>query len=121
MLGLFEKWALNRIFGPDRKKVKGNWRKANNEELRDFHAYQSITSVIKSGRMRWARHAARIKIHVLVDTPEETERVSPTSSWVYNTEIDLKTEWEVVKWIIMAQDMEHWRHPFTTVMSRKSA
>jgi hypothetical protein len=45
-----------RIFGPKRDEVKGEWRKLHNEELYDLYCSPNI----KSRRMRWAGHVARI-------------------------------------------------------------
>ena len=40
--------------------VKGEWRKLLNEELHNLPCSPSIVRVIKSRRMRWARHVARL-------------------------------------------------------------
>jgi hypothetical protein len=40
--------------------VTGGWRKLNNEELRDLYSSPSIIRTIKSRRMRWAGHVARV-------------------------------------------------------------
>jgi hypothetical protein len=52
--------VLRRIFGPKRDEVTGGWRKLNNEELRDLYSSPSIIRIIKSRRMRWAGHVARM-------------------------------------------------------------
>jgi hypothetical protein len=52
--------VLRRIFGPKRDEVTGEWRKLHNEELRDLHSSPSIIRIIKSIRIRWAGHVARI-------------------------------------------------------------
>jgi hypothetical protein len=52
--------VLRRIFGPKREKVVGGWRRLHNEELRNLYASTNIVRVIKSRRMRWASHVARI-------------------------------------------------------------
>jgi hypothetical protein len=57
---LQESWVLRRIFGPRRDEVTGEWRKLHNEELHDLYFSTSIIRVIKSRRMRWARHVARM-------------------------------------------------------------
>jgi hypothetical protein len=54
------KTVLRRIFGPKRDEVTGEWRKLHNEELRDLYSSQSIIRIIKSRRMRWAGHVARM-------------------------------------------------------------
>jgi hypothetical protein len=51
--------VLRRIFGPKRDEVTGAWRKLHNEELNDLYCSANIR-VIKSRRMRWAGHVARI-------------------------------------------------------------
>jgi hypothetical protein len=58
-LKVFENSVLRRIFGPKRDEVTGQWRKLHNEELHDLYCSPTIVRVIKSTRMRWARHVAR--------------------------------------------------------------
>jgi hypothetical protein len=53
-------WVLRRIFGPRRDEVTGEWRKLHNEELNDLYCLPNIVRAIKSRRMRWAGHVARI-------------------------------------------------------------
>jgi hypothetical protein len=57
-LRLFENRVLRKLFGPKRVEVTGEWRKLHNEELRDLCSSPSIIRIIKSRRMRWARHIA---------------------------------------------------------------
>jgi hypothetical protein len=59
-LRVFENWVLRRIFGPKRDEVTGEWSKLHNEELHDLYCSPTIVRVIKSRRMRWAEHVARI-------------------------------------------------------------
>jgi hypothetical protein len=59
-LRVFENRVLRRIFGPKRDKATGEWRKLHNEELNDLYCSPNIVRVIKSRRMRWAGHVARM-------------------------------------------------------------
>jgi len=73
-LRVFENRVL-RIFGPKRDEVRGEWRKLHNEELTDLYSSAIIVRVIKSRRMRWAGHVARMEdrrgiYRVLVGKPE---------------------------------------------------
>jgi hypothetical protein len=57
---VFENRVLRRIFGPKRDEVTGEWRKLHNEELRDLDSSPSIIRILKSRRLRWAGHVARM-------------------------------------------------------------
>jgi len=59
-LRVSENMVLRRIFVPRRDEVMGEWRKLHNEELNDMYSSPSIVRVIKSRRMRWAGHVARM-------------------------------------------------------------
>ena len=74
-LMLFENRVLRRIFGPKRDEVTGERRKLHNEELNDLYCSPNIFRVIKSRRMKWAGHIARmgerlVVYRVLVGKPE---------------------------------------------------
>jgi hypothetical protein len=49
-LRAFENRVLRRIFGPEREKMAGGWRRLNNEEFHNFYALPYIITVIKSRR-----------------------------------------------------------------------
>jgi hypothetical protein len=75
-LRVFESRFLRKIFGPKRDGVTGGWRKPHNDELHNLYSSPSIIRIIKSRRMRWAGHVARMgeKRNVymsLVGKPEE--------------------------------------------------
>jgi hypothetical protein len=73
-LRVFENRVLRRIFGPKREE-DGSWRKLHNDKLHSLYASLNFVRVIKSRRMRWAGHVARMGEgrgvdRVLVRTPE---------------------------------------------------
>jgi hypothetical protein len=59
-MGVFENRVLRRIFGPKRDEVTRVWIKFHNEELHDLYSSPTIVRVIKSRRMRWTEHVARM-------------------------------------------------------------
>jgi hypothetical protein len=70
--------VLRRIFGPKGDEVTGDWRKLLNEELHNLYSSPNIIRMIKSRRMRWAGHVARIgekrnAYGILVGKPEAPE------------------------------------------------
>ena len=74
-LRMFENMVLKRIFGPRRVEVTGEWRRLHNKELNDLYSSPNTVRVIKSRRMRWARHVVymgeeRGVYRVLVGKPE---------------------------------------------------
>ena len=74
-LRVFENRVFSIIFGLKRDEVTGDWRKLHNEELNDLYSSPNIVRVIKSRRMRFAGHVARMEegravYRVLVGKPE---------------------------------------------------
>jgi hypothetical protein len=59
-LRVFENRVLRRIFGPKRDEVTGEWRKLHSRELHNLYSSPDIIRQIKSRRMRWAGHMARM-------------------------------------------------------------
>jgi hypothetical protein len=92
---VFENRVLRRIFGPNRDEVTGEWRKLHNEELRDLYSSSSRIRILKSKRMRWAGHVARIvekrnAYRLLVGKPEGKRQLEiPRRRWVDNIRMDL--------------------------------
>ena len=58
---MLENRGLRRIFGPKRDEVTAEWRKLHNEELNDLYSSPNIVHMIKSRKMRWAEHVARME------------------------------------------------------------
>ena len=59
-LRVFGNRVLRRVFGPKKDEIIREWRKLHNEELSDLYSLPNIVRVVKSRRMRWAGHVARI-------------------------------------------------------------
>jgi hypothetical protein len=76
--------------------VKGNWGKLHNEKLHDLYSSPSVIRMIKSRRMRWAGHVARMgekrnAYRILVGKPEEKIPLGrPRRRWVDNIKMDVK-------------------------------
>jgi hypothetical protein len=93
---VFENRVLRRIFGPKRDEVTRGWRKLHNEELHNLYSSPSIIRVIKSRRMRWAGHVARMgerrnAYRILVVKPEGKRPLGrPRRRWVDNIKMDLR-------------------------------
>jgi hypothetical protein len=58
---VFDNRVLMRMFGPKRDEVAGEWRKLHNEELHILYSSPNIIRQIKSRKMRWAGHVARMR------------------------------------------------------------
>jgi hypothetical protein len=88
--------VLRRVFGPKRDKVTVEWRKLHNEELSDLYSLPHIMQVVKSRRMRWTGHVARMGegrgVHrVLVGKPDGKRPLGrPRSRWEDNIKMDLQ-------------------------------
>jgi len=72
---MFENRVLRRIFWPKTNEVRGEWRKLHKEELNVLHSSPNNVWVIKSRRIRWTEHVARMGegrggYRVLVGKPE---------------------------------------------------
>jgi len=109
---------------PRRDEVTGEWRRLHNEELNDLYSLPNIVPVVKSRRMRWAGHVARMGeekgvYRFLVGKPEGRRPLGRRSCrWVDNIRMDLK---EVgcgyMDWIGLAKDRDRWRTLVSAVMN----
>jgi hypothetical protein len=80
--------------------------------------------MIKSRRMRWAEHVARMwakrnACMILVVKPEGKRPLGrPRRRWVYNIKMDLREiMWDGMDWIDLAQDRDRWKALVNTVMN----
>jgi hypothetical protein len=121
-LRVFENRVLRKIFGPKRDEVAGDWRIMHNEEIYDLYYSPNIIPVIKSRRMRWTGHVARMgdmrgEYRVLVGGLEgERALRRPGHRWENNIKMGLEDmEWGGMDWSDLAQDRDRWRAPVNVV------
>ena len=109
-LRIFEKRILKRIFGPN-SDVNGEWRRLHNEELHSLYRSPNIVRVIKSRRLKWARHVARMEedrstFKILKGTPAGKR---PRRRCEDNIRMDLKEiRINTMNWVDAAQDRDYW-------------
>jgi hypothetical protein len=122
-LRVFENRVLRRIFGPKRDE-DGSWRKLHNDELHNLYSSSNIVRVIKSRKMRWVGHVARMGegrgvYRVLVGRPEGKRSLGrPRRRWEDNIKMDLREIGiDGANWIQLAQDSVQWRACVNTVMN----
>ena len=120
---MFESRVL-RVFGPKREEVTGEWRKLHSEELSDLYSLPNIVRVVKSRRMRWARHLARMGegrgvYRILVGKREGRRPLGrPRRRWEDNINVDLQDGGGGCgDWMELAQDRDRWRALVSTVMN----
>jgi hypothetical protein len=122
-LRVFENRVLRRIFGPKREE-DGSWRKLYNDELHDLYSLPNIVRAIKSRRMRWAGHVARMgegrgASRVLVGRLEGKRPLGrPRHRWEDNIKMNLgEIGIDGTNWIRLAQDRVQRRAFVNTVMN----
>ena len=120
---MFENRVLRRVFGPKRDEVTGECRKLHKEDLRDLYSMLNIMWVVKSRRMRWAVHVARMGegrgVHsVLVGKAEGKRPLGRLRRrWEDSIKMDLKEVGGGRDWMGLAQDRDRWRALVGTVMN----
>jgi predicted small integral membrane protein len=104
--------------------VTGERRKLHNEEFHDLYSLPSIIRIMKSSKMRWAWHVAKIgekrnAYRLLVGKPEGKRPLGrPRRKWIDNIRMDLvEVGWGDVDWIGLAQDRDRWRAFVNSVLN----
>jgi hypothetical protein len=107
-----------------RDEMTGDWRKLHNEELHNLYSLLNIIRMIKSRRMRWVGHVARMgwkrnAYRILVGKPKGKRPLGrPRYRWVDNIKMDLREiEWGGMDWIDLAYDRNQWRALVNTVLN----
>ena len=121
---MLENRVLRRIFGSKGDEVTGEWRKLRTEKLNDVYFLSNIVRVIKSRRIRWAGHVARMGeksgvYRVLMGKPGGKRPLGrPRRRWDDNIKMDLE---EVgcggMEWIELAEDRDKWWALVNAVMN----
>jgi hypothetical protein len=107
-----------------RDEATGDWRRLHNEELNDLYSSPNVIRVIKSRRLRWAGHVARMveergAYRILVGRPEGRRPLGrPRRRWEDNIKMDIReVGWGDMNWIDLAQDRDGWRALVNAVMN----
>jgi hypothetical protein len=120
---VFENRVLRRIFGPKRNEVTGEWRKLHNGELHNLYSSPDICRQIKSRKMRWAGHVARMGegrnlFRVLVGKPAGKRPLErQRRGWEEGIKCALGRLVGGAEWIHLAQDRDRWRAVVNAVMN----
>jgi hypothetical protein len=122
-LRVFENRVLRRIFGPKREE-HGSWSKLHKDKLHNLYSSPNIVRVMKSRKMRWEGHIARMGegkgvCEVLVWRHEGKRPLGrPRHRWKDNIKRDLREIGiDMAKWIRLAQDKVQWRAFVNTVIN----
>ena len=112
----FENKVVLKLFGAKRDEIRGEQRKLYNAELQALYSSPNIIMNLKSRRLRWAGHVARvvhskIACRVLVSKPEgKTPLMKPRRRWEDNIKMDLReVGCDPSDWIDVAEDRDQWK------------
>ena len=126
-LEVFENGILRQICGPVFDPEMGTWRRRHNVELRNLTGLPPITSIIRSQRLRWAGHLARMPEdrtakRVIGGRPEGTRPLGrPRMRWLDNVRSDVRQLGleDAGDWWEMAQDRVGWQHLVKAAMDHR--
>ena len=122
-LKVFENKVLRKILRPKRDEATGEWRRLHNKELYAPYASPNIIRVIKSKRLIWAGHVARMgegrdAYRVLLGKHQRSRPLErPRSRWEDNIRMDLREAGWGMDWIDLAQDRDRWRALVNAIMN----
>jgi transcription termination factor 2 len=115
--------VLRKMFGPKREE-DGSWRKLHKDELHNLYSLLNIFRLVKSRRMMWEGHLARMGegrgvYRILVARPKSKRPLGrPRRKWKDNIKMDLREIGiDGANWIRLAQDSVQWRACANTVMN----
>jgi hypothetical protein len=117
--------VLREIFGPKRNEITGELIRLRNEELNDLHCSPNVRQMIKSRRMGWNGHVARVGesrvvYRVLVGNLKERALGRSGRIWDDNIKIEPKeVGWQCVGLIDLTWDKDKWQGFVKAVMYRK--
>jgi hypothetical protein len=119
--------VLRRIFGPNRDEVTGDWKKLHNEEFHNSYSSPNIIRMIKSRRMRWEGHVARMgetrnEYRILVGKSEGKRPLGTSRRrWIDNIKMALREiGWDGMDWIELTLDGDQWRALVNTMMNLRA-
>jgi hypothetical protein len=123
---VFGNRVLRRIFGLKRDEVTGDWRKPHNEDLHNMYFMPNTLRMMKSRRVRWAGHVARMGrrgMHIGYWWESQKERDHYEDQDVGGWKIlkCILERWDGMDWIDLPQDRDYWRVLVNTVMNLRVA
>ena len=121
---MFENKVLSKIFGAKKEEITGEWRKLHNSELHALYSSSKIIRNLKSRRLRWAGHVARMEksrnaYRVLVGKPEGKRPLArPRRGWEDNIKMGLReVGCDPRDWIAFVEDRDQWLAYVRAVMN----
>ena len=112
---VFENKVLRKIFGAKKGEITGEWRKLHSAELHALYYSPNICRYLKSRRLRWAGHVARMEqsrnaYRALAGKPEVKRPLGrPRCRLEDNIKMDLRdVGCDPGEWIDLAEERDQW-------------